>query len=88
LKLKNSDLYILVTYKGHHVGCREGIGGELEVLLHPYTTFALEVGLWSAPRPGRFNPEKRPGWVGPMVGLDGYGKFLPPLGFGPRTVSP
>ena len=41
------------------------------------STSALDVGGWSAPRPGRFTPGKDPvpvcegGWVGPRAGLDG-----------------
>jgi hypothetical protein len=31
-----------------------------EVLLYPFVTSALEGGLWSASRPGRFTPGKDP----------------------------
>jgi hypothetical protein len=44
--------------------------------------------------PAALPPGKRPGthcigdWVGPRVGLDGCGKFRPPLGLDHRTVQP
>jgi hypothetical protein len=46
----------------------------------------------ATPRP--LYPRERPvthrigGWVGPRAGLDGWGKFRPPLRFDPRTVQP
>ena len=54
----------------------------------------VDGGGWSAPRPGRFTPQKRPGthctggWVGPRAGVDGCGKSRPPPVFDPRTVHP
>ena len=47
------------------------------------STSAIEGGGLSAPRPGRFIPQERPGthciggWVGPRAGLDGWGKEAP-----------
>ena len=44
--------------------------------------------------PVAVTPRERPGtyciggWVGPRVGLDGYGKSRPPPGFDPRAVQP
>jgi hypothetical protein len=49
----------------------------VEVQLHPFLTSVLDVGKWSALRPGRFTPGERApsthwlgGWVGPGAGLD------------------
>ena len=56
-------------------------------------TLALDGGVWSAPRSGRFTPGKRPdthctgGWVGPKNGLDGCSKSYPPPVFNPWTVQ-
>ena len=44
--------------------------------------------------PAALPPLKRPGnhcigsWVGPRVGLEGYGKSRPPPGLDPRIVQP
>jgi hypothetical protein len=57
----------------------EGPDGEQRYSL----TSALDGGGWSAPRPGRCTPGKRPsthctgGWVGPRASLDGCGKSCP-----------
>jgi hypothetical protein len=48
-----------------------------------FLTSALEGGVLSASRPGRFYPRERPGthctggWVGPEAGLDRCGKSRP-----------
>jgi len=56
-------------------------------------TTALEVGEWSAARPGRTLPRERPGihctgdWVGPRAGLD-WRKNSPHLDSIPGPSSP
>jgi hypothetical protein len=51
--------------------------GGVDVEIHVFLTSALVEGKWSAPRPGRFNPEEGDhdthwirGWVGPRTGLE------------------
>jgi len=48
----------------------------VEVQLHSFLISALDKGVWSTLRPGRFTPEKSPGthrtvgWVDPRAGLE------------------
>jgi len=49
----------------------------VEVYLHAFLTSALDLGEWSASRPGRFTPRERApgthwigGWVGSGAGVD------------------
>ena len=72
----------------------EGSEGEQRYNSTRSLTSTLDGGEWLRPRPGRFNPEKRPGthciggWVGPQGRSGRVWKISPPLGFDPRTVQP
>jgi hypothetical protein len=77
--------------------------GEVDVQIHVFLTSALVRGEWSASRPGRFTPSKKPlsvhslgDWLGPRIGLGDVGKRkflnvaeleLRPLGRPARTQS-
>ena len=80
--------------KGHPKTGHEGTEEEQMYSSTLPSTSALDMGGWSAPRPGRFTPGERPGthciggWVGPRAGLDGCGKSRLPPGFDARTVQP
>jgi hypothetical protein len=57
-------------------------------------TWALSVGGWSSPRPGRFTPRTDPvpivyeaGWAPEPVWTGAEHLPLPSLGFDPRTVQ-
>jgi hypothetical protein len=65
--------------KVHPRTSHKGPEGEERYSSNLSLTLALDGGRWSAPRPGRFNPRKRPGthctggWVSPRAGLDRCG---------------
>jgi hypothetical protein len=71
-----------------HLGPRGGVEGER----YSFSTSALELGGWSAPRPGRFTPGKDPvpivqeaGWAPGRSGR--VRKISPSPGFDSRTVQ-
>jgi hypothetical protein len=74
--------------KGHPITGHQGPRGGVEVQLYSFSTSALWGGGWSAPRPGRFTPQERPG-THCTVGLQGQSgrvrKISPPPGFDPWT---
>jgi len=61
---------------------------------YPFMTTALEGVRSQLHAPAALYPRERArtystrGWVGPMAGLEGWGKSRPPPGFDPRTVQP
>jgi hypothetical protein len=79
--------------KGNPVTGPGGPIGWVEVQLNFFLTSALEGGVWSASRPGRFYPREKPGthrtggWVGPKPVWIGAENLAPP-GFDPRTFQP
>jgi hypothetical protein len=66
--------------------------GRVEVKLNSFLTSALEEGVWSASRLGRFYPRERPGthctggWAPEPVWIGA--ENLGPPGFDPRTFQP
>ena len=80
--------------KGHPRTGHEGPEGEQMYSSTLPSTSVIDVGGWSAPRPGRFTPGKETLYPlyrrlgGPRAGLDGCGKSRPPPGFDPLTVQP
>jgi hypothetical protein len=68
------------TYKVHPRTGHEGPEGEQMYSSYLPSTSALDVGVWSTPRTGRFTHRERVGthciggWVVPKAGLDGCEK--------------
>jgi hypothetical protein len=57
------------------------------------STLALDGGVWSMPRPGRFTPGKHPVPIvqrlgGPQARSGWVQKISPPPGFDPQTFQP
>jgi hypothetical protein len=82
-----------IIINGHPITGHQGPRGGAEVELYSFSTSALEGSGWSAPRPGRFTPEKDPVpivqvavWAPGPVWT--YAKNLAPPGFDPRTIQP
>jgi hypothetical protein len=47
-----------VLFFFYRAPCYEGVLG-VEVYIHAFLTLALDRGMWSASRPGRFTPRER-----------------------------
>jgi len=68
-------IYVKVKCSRYRPGVAQRVGTGIALLFHDRGTRRFE---WSATRPGRNLPLKRPGshctgdWVGPRAGLDGW----------------
>ena len=59
-----------------------------EVLLYSFFNLGARWGVWSTPRPGRFDAGKDLVPIAKEADLDGCGKSRSPPGFDPRAVQP